>query len=226
MHLLPRESEKLMLHYAGTVAAERLKKGLKLNYPEAVAYISRELLEMAREGKTVAEMMQAGKKMLTPDEVMPGVPEMIHVIQLEATFPDGTKLVSVHDPILTTGEIIPGEILIEDGTIRLNEKKETKMLDITNTADRPIQVGSHFHFFEVNRLLSFDRKASYGMRLDIPAGTAVRFEPGETKEVTLVSIGGNRIGYGLNGLVEGPMDDETVKQNAFLKAKKLNFLGI
>lgn len=226
MRLTPRESEKLMLHYAGFLAKQRLDRGLKLNYPEAVAYISMELLELAREGKTVAELMQLGKKMLDTTQVMEGVPEMIHEIQLEATFPDGTKLVTVHDPIPSDHQLIPGQIIPEPGTIRLNEGKETVSLEVTNTADRPVQVGSHYHFFEVNKLLSFDRKRAYGMHLDIPAGTAVRFEPGETKQVTLTTIGGSREGHGLNGLVEGKLDDPGVREAAIQKGKENGFLGL
>lgn len=226
MRLTPRESEKLMLHYAGFLAKQRLDRGLKLNYPEAVAYISMELLELAREGKTVAELMQLGKKMLDTTQVMEGVPEMIHEIQLEATFPDGTKLVTVHDPIPSDHQLIPGQIIPEPGTIRLNEGKETVSLEVTNTADRPVQVGSHYHFFEVNKLLSFDRERAYGMHLDIPAGTAVRFEPGETKQVTLTTIGGSREGHGLNGLVEGKLDDPGVREAAIQKGKENGFLGL
>lgn len=99
MHLTPRETEKLMLHVAGELAAKRKARGLKLNYPEAIAYISSELLEAARDGKTVAELMQFGATLLGRNDVMEGIPEMIHDIQIEATFPDGTKLVTVHDPI-------------------------------------------------------------------------------------------------------------------------------
>ncbi|WP_447642556.1 MULTISPECIES: urease subunit gamma [Chitinophagaceae] len=99
MHLTPRETEKLMLHVAGELAAKRKARGVKLNYPESIAYISSELLEAARDGKSVAELMQYGASLLTRDDVMDGIPEMIHDIQIEATFPDGTKLVTVHDPI-------------------------------------------------------------------------------------------------------------------------------
>lgn len=226
MHLAPRELDKLTLHYAGTVAEGRLEKGLKLTYPEAIAYISKELLELAREGRSVSELMQLGRKMLTPDQVMDGVAEMIHEIQIEATFADGTKLVTVHDPIPATGKCIPGQLFVEEGFLVLNEGKDTVEVVVTNTADRPIQVGSHFHFFEVNKELSFDRVSAFGMRLDIPSGTAVRFEPGETKKVKLVAIGGNRLGHGLNGLVEGSLDDESVRQKAFAQAKRLGFKGI
>ena len=149
---------------------------------------------------------------------------MIHEIQLEATFPDGTKLVTVHEPIVPNNKIIPGELLIEDGEIEINAGKESTEITVTNTADRPIQVGSHFHFFEVNKALQFDRGTAYGMRLDIPAGTAVRFEPGESKRVSLIAIGGDRVGFGLNDLVQGRMDDPEVREKAVAKAKEKGFL--
>ena len=223
MRLTPKETDKLLLHLAGTLAKERKDRGLKLNYPEAIAYISSELLELARDGHSVTELMSMGAKMLTSEDVMDGVPEMIHEIQLEATFPDGTKLVTVHQPITGNGAVKPGEILTEEGEIELNAGKDKAQITVTNTADRPIQVGSHFHFFEVNKALEFNRNLAYGMRLDIPAGTAVRFEPGESKRVELVEIGGTREGYGLNGLVEGPMDEEETKKKALKKAAELGF---
>lgn len=99
MHLSPRETEKLLLFLAGELAEKRMARGLKLNYPEAIALISSRLQEAARDGQTVAELMQLGTTFLTREDVMEGVPEMIHDIQIEATFPDGTKLVTVHDPI-------------------------------------------------------------------------------------------------------------------------------
>ena len=226
MRLTPKETDKLMLYLAGTLAKERKDRGLKLNYPEAIAYISSELLELARDGHSVTELMSMGAKMLTSEDVMDGVPEMIHEIQLEATFPDGTKLVTVHQPITGNGAVKPGEILTEEGEIELNAGKDKAQITVTNTADRPIQVGSHFHFFEVNKALEFNRNLAYGMRLDIPAGTAVRFEPGESKRVELVEIGGTRDGYGLNGLVEGSMDEEEIKIKALKKAAELGFKGV
>lgn len=99
MRLAPQDMEKLMLHYAGKLAEERKARGLKLNYPEAVAYISMELMEMARDGKTVTELMSLGRNILTHSDVMEGVPEMVGSVQIEATFPDGTKLITVHEPI-------------------------------------------------------------------------------------------------------------------------------
>lgn len=226
MHLTPRETDKLMLHLAGTLAKERKERGLKLNYPEAIAYISSQLLELARDGHSVTELMRMGTRMLATDDVMDGIPEMIHEIQLEATFPDGTKLVTVHNPITGNGKVIPGEILTEPGDIELNAGKDTAQIAVTNTSDRPIQVGSHYHFFEVNKALEFQRERAYGMRLDIPAGTAVRFEPGETKRVNLVEIGGTREGYGLNDLTDGKLDDPDTKKKALEKAAEQGFKGV
>ncbi|MCP5137393.1 MAG: urease subunit beta [Gammaproteobacteria bacterium] len=102
--------------------------------------------------------------------------------------------------------MIPGEILAAEGEIELNSGRETVIVSVANTGDRPIQVGSHYHFFETNRALEFDRDASRGFRLNIPAGTAVRFEPGQTREVELVAYAGDRHVYGFNGKVMGPLD--------------------
>lgn len=226
MRLVPREQDKLMLHYAGLLAKDRKERGLKLNYPEAVAYISMEVMERAREGMSAAELMNYGTKLLTADDVMDGVPEMIHEIQIESTMPDGTKLVTVHDPIKGNGRLVPGEFLTDEGDVVLNEGTQAVELTVANTGDRPIQAGSHFHFFELNKALDFDRKAAYGMRLDIPSGTAVRFEPGEKKTVRLIPIGGERVGYGLNGLVNGKMDDPDVRAAAFEKTRALGFKGV
>jgi urease subunit gamma/beta len=226
MHLTPREQERLLTHYAGELAKTRKARGLKLNYPEVIAYITSELLELARDGHAVTELMRAGTKLLTPNDVMDGVAEMIHEIQLEATFPDGTKLVTVHEPIRAAGRETPGAFIFDGAPITVNEGKRTIEITVVNTADRPVQVGSHFHFFEVNKALDFDRVASFGMRLDIPSGTAVRFEPGDSKTVRLVAIGGKRMGYGLNGLTNGSMDDSAVKAAAVEKAKSLGFKGV
>jgi urease beta subunit len=110
--------------------------------------------------------------------------------------------------------MIPGEYFLAPGPIELNAGRTTRRLEVANTGDRPVQVGSHFHFFEVNRCLSFDRSAAYGMRLNVPSGTAVRFEPGDTREVELVAIGGAREVIGLNRLVEGRLDDDAVRAAA------------
>ncbi|MCG7949583.1 MAG: urease subunit gamma [Candidatus Thiodiazotropha taylori] len=212
MELTPREKDKLLLFTAGLLAERRKDKGLKLNYPEAMAYISCAILEGAREGRTVAELMDHGRTLLSSEDVMEGVAEMIHEVQVEATFPDGTKLVTVHDPILPTesdqgAAIVPGEILTEAGERELNAGRQQLTLSVANTGDRPIQVGSHYHFAETNPALHFDREQARGFRLDIAAGTAVRFEPGQTREVTLVAFAGDRKVYGFNGAVMGSLED-------------------
>ena len=120
--------------------------------------------------------------------------------------------------------IIPGEIILGEGDIVAFTGRQTVELIVANTGDRPIQVGSHCHFFEANRALRFDREKAYGFRLQVPAGTAVRFEPGEDKCVTLVAVGGNRVAYGINGLTNGRLDDPKVKAQALAKAVELGFL--
>jgi urease beta subunit len=121
--------------------------------------------------------------------------------------------------------VIPGGIILGEGDIVAFHGRQTVELIVANTGDRPIQVGSHCHFFEANRALRFDREKAYGLRLQVPAGTAVRFEPGEDKRVTLVSIGGNRVAYGINGLVNGRLDDPTVKAKALAAAREQGFIG-
>src|SRR5437868_6843982 len=119
--------------------------------------------------------------------------------------------------------MIPGEYLLADGDLELNAGRPTATLSVNNTGDRPVQVGSHFHFFEVNRALVFDRAAAYGMRLDIPAGTAVRIEPGEIKTVTLIPLSGERQVYGGSGLVMGALDDPAIKQQSLERMRQAGF---
>ncbi|MDB5053644.1 MAG: ureAB [Bacilli bacterium] len=210
LHFTEREKEKLWITVAADLARKRQQRGVKLNYPESIALITSEIMEGARDGLTVAELMAMGGQILTAGQVMEGVPEMIAEVQVEATFPDGTKLVTVHQPIagkgemtLSTSPVTPGEYRVKPGEIQMNINRQTVRVLVGNTGDRPIQVGSHFHFFEVNRALLFPREQAFGMRLDIPAGTAVRFEPGEEKPVQLVELGGAKISHGLNGLTKG-----------------------
>jgi urease subunit gamma/beta len=229
MNLTPHELDKLTLHQAGFLAQKRLARGLRLNHPEAVALIATQILELIRDGRTVAELMDVGRQLLGRSDVMDGVPELVHEVQVEGTFPDGTKLVTVHNPIAAErGNLelalygsflpvpskthamadqpgpraleagVPGEITCAKGEIEANSGRDVVQIVVTHRGDRPIQVGSHYHFIETNRALDFDRRAAYGMRLDIPAGTAVRFEPGETRTVSLVAIAGRRVIRGGN----------------------------
>jgi len=242
MRLSPREIEKLMLHNAGYVAQKRYARGLKLNYTEAVALIAAQILEFVREGRSVAELMNLGKRFLGLDDVMPGVADMIHEVQVEGTFPDGTKLVTVHTPVCAehgdadlalhgsaltrvdganidvdnSSSATPGEYFLADGVIELNAGRDTVTVAVTNKGDRPVQVGSHYPFFEANPELSFDREKAFGMRLNIPAGTAIRFEPGEAKDVELVAVSGEKIIYGGNALTSGEVTESA--RAAALKA--------
>lgn len=201
MYLTPREQEKLLVFTAGEVARRRLGRGVKLNHPEAVALITAELLEAARDGRTVADLMSWGATILRSEQVMEGVPEMIHSVQVEATFPDGTKLVTVHDPIRPGPQpsqgshsgLIPGEYVLQEAPVTINPGRPTVEVQVVNRGDRPVQVGSHFPFAQANPGLEFDRTATVGHRLDVPAGTAVRFEPGDSKTVRLVRYAGTGV---------------------------------
>ena len=213
MHLAPRDLDKLLLHNAGFLAQKRLARGCRLNYPEAVALIAAQLLEFIRDGWSAAEVTEGGRQLLGHAQLMDGVGTMIHEVQVEGTFRDGTKLVTVHQPIAREhGDLVlalhgsflpvpskrlfrgttdtthgePGEITVMEGELVLNEGRPTGTISVKNRGDRPIQVGSHYPFDETNSALEFHRAQAAGMRLDIPSGTAVRFEPGDEKTVRLV----------------------------------------
>jgi urease subunit gamma/beta len=246
VHLTPHEQERLLLHVAADVATKRREQGLRLNYPEAMALLTGHVLEEARRGKTVSEVMDSGRRLLTRDDVMDGVPEMIQVVQVEATFPDGTKLATIHDPFPAAAEepeLHPGKVehprppraadcpvdcddsnslyccekcderAIWYEAIAFNEnlqgedltqgnlQDDVETIKVKNTSDRPIQVGSHYHFAEVNPGLKMinangtpvalkRRPEAKGRRLNISAGSSVRFEPGDECCVELVKFGG------------------------------------
>lgn len=247
MHLTPRELEKLQLHNAGFLAQKRLARGVRLNHPESVALIATQLLEFIRDGRSVSELMNLGRQFLGRNQVMPGVPEMIAEVQVEGTFPDGSKLVTVHHPISSEhgdlklalygsflpvpdlslfpappAEPEPGSAEILEGELELNAGRSVIQIAVTNLGDRPIQVGSHYHFIETNAQLRFDREKAYGRRLDIPAGTAVRFEPGETRTVSLVEIAGRKVIRGGNNLADGKVSAAGLRQ-ALKRVKQRGF---
>jgi urease subunit gamma/beta len=192
VHLTPADVEKLLLSVAGMIARDRRDRGIRLNHPEAVALLSTWVIERAREGVSVAVLMEEGRTVLGPEDVMPGVPEMLRAVQVEATFPDGRKLVTIHDPITSSTQAGPGATAVGEGTVDLNTGRKTITLVIENTGDRPIQVGAHLHLPDANAALCFDRTAAAGFRLDLPSGTSARFEPGASREVTVVALGGAR----------------------------------
>ena len=230
MNLTPTEQERLTIFSAAQLAREHRKRGIALSHPEAIAYICDELLYSARQGKSLKDVMGLGSQILTTDDVLPGVAELIPVIHIEAMFLDGTKLVTVHQPIRSGAKQQParaqaGEVVTPDGDIEINAGRRKLTLTATNSGDRPVQVGSHFHFFEVNKALDFDRAATFGMRLDIPSGTAVRFEPGQVLEVNLVEVGGRRSVSGFNNLTNGSIDSAEIKQAALERARERGFKG-
>ena len=229
MLLTPTEMERLTIFTAAELSRKRKAKGLKLNHPEAIAFITDEILEGAREGRSVADLISFGSTLLSTDDVLPGVSDLISMIQVEGTFPDGTKLVTVHDPIRPgkkkVGGVSPGELDCEDGEIEINAGRRSVTIKVVNTGDRPVQIGSHYHFFETNKALEFNRASAFGLRLDIPAGTAVRFEPGEAKEVVLTEFGGTQELYGLNNLTNGQVSSQDIKDQAMKRARARGFKG-
>ena len=199
-----------MIHVAADVARKRMERGVLLNYPEAVALLTVHVLEGARDGRSVAELMSSGEKVLCRHQVMEGVAEMISDVQVEATFPDGTKLVTIRNPLPETGRealVHPGKIdhPHDAEPVAFNVGREVTTVSVVNDDDRPIQVGSHYHFYEANPGLKFERADAYGKRLNIPAGSSVRFEPGCELDVELVPIEGRRIVAGLRGEVGGAL---------------------
>ena len=229
MLLTPTELERLTIFTAAELSRKRKAKGLKLNHPEAIAFITDEILEGAREGRSVADLISFGSTLLSTDDVLPGVSDLISMIQVEGTFPDGTKLVTVHDPIRPgkkkVGGVSPGELDCEEGEVEINAGRRSVTIKVVNTGDRPVQIGSHYHFFETNKALEFNRASAFGLRLDIPAGTAVRFEPGEAKEVVLTEFGGTQELYGLNNLTNGQISSQDIKDQALERARTRGFKG-
>ena len=194
MRLSPHEIDKCLLYTTGTLAQKRLARGLRLNIPESIALLSYLILELARDGKhSVAQLMDLGRSLLGRRLVIPGVSEVLEEVQVEGNFPDGTKLVTLHHPISTDSGnlqlciygsnlvvpdislfvdhdeegLVPGVIHTLSGSITLNQGRAISSIAVMNCSDRPIQVGSHYHFIETNPFLCFDRRASYGKRLNM-----------------------------------------------------------
>lgn len=227
MRLTPAERDRLLLFSAAELARSRRARGLRLNVPEATALIADTVAEAARDGHRLAEAVEAGRSVLSAAEVLPGVPEIVTKVEVEAVFEDGTRLAVVADPFrldgasATTG---PGAVL--PGRDRREPVHDDVVeLEVTNTSVVPISVTSHFHFFEVNPRLSFDRAAAYGRHLAIPAGAAQRFDPGETVTVPLTRIGGGRVIIGFAGLVDGPLDAPGAFEAALERARACGYLS-
>jgi urease subunit gamma/beta len=235
MNLTPTELERLTIFTAAERARRYRSQGIRLSHPEAVALISDEILTAARKGMMHTELVDYGRSLLTTDDVEPGVAHMIPFLCVEACMAQGTKLVTVFDPIkpgrMATpaepggAQPVPGEIITQEGEIEINAGRDRVSVDVLNTGDRAIQVRSHAHFFEVNRAVKFDRAATFGMRLDRPSGTGVRFQPGEIVRVELVRIGGTGNIRGFGRLTEGSIHSGEVRQRGLRLAKERGYQG-
>ena len=193
MKLTPKELDRLTIFTLAELARRRRARGIKLNHPEAVALITDEVMEEARAGRSYHDVVAHGMQVLNEDDVLEGVAELASTLYIEPLFEDGTKLVVLHQPIgPAPGKIrqpsTPRVIAGMPDTLTINAGRPTITLTITNTSDHPVQITSHMPFWEINPRMQFDRQAAHGYRLDIPAGGAVRWEPGETKEVTLCRL--------------------------------------
>ncbi|MDC7336746.1 urease subunit gamma [Streptomyces lydicus] len=231
MRLTPTERDRLLLFGAAELARTRRARGLRLNVPEATALIADTVCEAARDGRRLAQAIEAARSVLGPDDVLPGVADVVTEVHVEAVFDDGSRLAVVSDPIgagapAAAAELAaapaPGAVLPGPAD---PEREPAVVLTVRNTAAVPISVTSHFHFFEANPRLEFDRAAGYGMRLCVPAGSSVRFDPGGSAEVGLVPIGGDRIAIGFAGLVDGPLDAPGAKEEALRRAVACGYLG-
>jgi urease subunit gamma/beta len=218
MRLLPREQDRLLLFLAAELARKRRGRGLALNQAEAVAVIADEVCEAARDGRSYAEAEAAGYHALGPGEVAEGVAALVRRIEVEALFVDGSRLLVLHDPITAAGPPPQAEVGVEWRT-------QERALTVVNEGEVPVGVTSHFHFFEVNRALRFDRAAAWGMRLAIAPGEKVFFDPGIPHKVFLVPFGGARVIRGHAGLADGPLDADGAIEAALALARERGYRG-
>ena len=223
MLLQPREIDRLLLFQAAELARARRARGLLLNAPEAIAIISDAACEAARDGATHAEAVAVALAALGPDDVLPGVPSLVGHIEVEALFTDGMRLLLIVEPLGPGAVDGPGSVRASD--VREEPIPDLVEVEVTSTAAVPIAVTSHWHFFEANRLLAFDRAAAWGMRLAIPTGSTVRWAPGESHRVHLRPFAGRRIAYGFSGLVNGPLDAPGAREAALALAAERGYLG-
>ena len=230
MNLTPTEMDRLTIFTAAEMARRNRSHGVRLSQPEAVALLTDEVMFAARRDMPYAEIRDMASRLLTTDDVEPGVAEMIPMVYIECAFAEGTKLLVLFEPI-SQGNLpllettYPGQIMSPDGEIEFFEHGESVTIDVVNTGDRDVQVRSHTHFFETNRALDFDRAAAWGMKLDRPAGMGIRFEPGVAKSVRLIPIAGNRIVQGQAGLVNGPLEAEGAKARGIELARARGYKG-
>jgi urease subunit gamma/beta len=222
--------DRLTIFTAAEMARRNRKLGIRLSHPEAVALITDEVMLAARRDMPYAEIRDMANRLLTTDDVEVGVAEMTPMIYIECAFAEGTKLLVLFEPI-ALGNLpleettYPGQVFTPEGEISFFEDSASVTIDVVNTGDRDVQVRSHTHFFEANRALDFDRAASWGMKLDRPAGMGIRFEPGVPKSVRLIPIAGKRVVIGEAGLVNGPLDGEGSKERGLELARQHGYKG-
>lgn len=222
MELTPSELDRLLIFNVAQLAQSRRLRGVKLNKPEAVALISHAVIEAARDGADHSTALNAGLTAVNSDELLPGVGPLLTGIAVEAVFSDGRRLVVVD--FESTDDDVPGQVT---RLVPLSKEANTDPVTVTvfNESEIQISVTTHMHFFEANPRLRFDRAASYGRHLYIPAGEHVDFPPGVEVSVNLIPITGNRILIGFAGLVDGPLDAPGAKESAIAKARSLGYLG-
>ncbi|MFC7343681.1 urease subunit gamma [Saccharopolyspora griseoalba] len=191
MHLTPREQERLNLFTAAELARRRLARGARLGAPDAVAYVCDEICELAWDGVDIDEIVRIAGELLTPDQLQPGVPAAVPAIQVEAMFPHGSSLVHIASPFGPPGPDAPGAVRAAEGEIELAADREHRTTTLHNTGERPVWISSHFPLDQLNPAVRTDAELA-GFRLAIPAGTAVRLEAGERRELTVVAMGGHR----------------------------------
>ncbi len=190
MYLTPTEEDRLRVFMAAELARRTLAQGLRLNVPEAVALTCDVMHSAARGGACMEEVMEAGRGAVPAGQVMDGVADIVTEIRLEVLLDEGSRLIVLHHPWGSGAADAPGAIRTHDHEVELAAGRERRRLTVRSQSRRPILVSSHFPFWRSNRRLTFDRDAARGFRLDIPAGSTVRWAPGETKDVGLVRYGG------------------------------------
>lgn len=231
MHLTPTERDRLLLFSAAELARTRRRRGLLLNVPEAIAIVADTVAEAARDGARLAEAVARGRSVLGPDEVLPGVADVVREVKVEAVFDDGTRLAVVLDPFGPPGSTLtsPGAVLpaatADSSAAHGAANAGLVHVEVVNESPVPISVTSHFHFFEVNPRLRFDRAAAWGRRLAIPAGAVQRFDPGIRVTVPLRPFGGDRVLVGFAGLCDGPVDEPGARERALERARACGYLG-
>lgn len=218
MALTPGERDRLLLFTQSQLAKQRKDRGLKLNIPEATAIISDAVCEWAREGKALPEVRKLAATLLTTDDVLPEVPDIVTQIMVEARFDDGTRLVVVQKPfgaaVVSSGHTIPAP------------PAASAQVEVTNMSPTPIGITSHIHMAEVNPRLRLDRSTAYGMRPAHATGVTVYIEPGDTILIGLTPIEGDRVMIGNTGVINGPLDDAELKARALTTLRECGYLDV